>query len=437
MRALLALLALAASASLGAATPQPPEAMPCPAGWPAGSSCHLASDADGAWYAIGIPPNWNREALIVQAHGGPDLDQNTPKRVKGDLARWAIAGRAGHAWIATSYRSGGYGWTRAGEDVERARELFVRHFGAARRTILHGQSYGGGVAAKLAERMSALPRNPYDGVLLTSGMLGGGRRYLEFRFDLRVVYEAVCANHPRADEPQYPVWLGLPPESTMTLADLAARVNECTGVRLPAAQRSDSQRRRLADIVNVIHVREDSLLRHMQQSTWLFRDLMQRELGGSNPFDNTKVRYRGSSDDDALNAAVARYAADPQAVAALDRDSAPSGEVKLPVLTLHAIDDPTAFVELESAYRDVLRSAGRDALLVQVFTDEHEHSYLSDAEYVAAFEALLAWIDRGDKPSPQSIAARCARAEAAFGKGCYVVPDYVPAPLVTRVAPRP
>ena len=55
---------------------------------------------------------------------------------------------------------------------------------------------------------------PYDAVLLTSGVLGGGTRSYDFRLDLRVVYQALCNNHPRPDEPAYPLWMGLPANST-------------------------------------------------------------------------------------------------------------------------------------------------------------------------------------------------------------------------------
>jgi alpha-beta hydrolase superfamily lysophospholipase len=418
-------------------TAPPPVAQACPAELPDGTKCFGGEDGRGSFYAIAIPPQWNRGTLVVHAHGGPDLAPANPKRVADDLKRWAITVKAGHAWVGTSYRRGGYGWTEAGEDVERAREIFVQHFGIPRRTILHGQSYGGGVAAKLAESLAANRAHPYDAMFLTNGMLGGGTRYLEFRFDLRVVYQYVCRNHPRPDEPQYPLWMGLPGDSGMNLADLTARINECTGVRLPEAQRTEQQKSNLATIVNVIRIRPDYLVRHMEQSTWLFRDLTQLRLAGHNPFGNVGVVYRGSANDAALNAGVQRYMADPGAVKALATDSEPEGRLDIPVLTLHAIDDPTAFVELESAYRDVLQRAGHSDRLVQVFTDEHEHSYLSDPEYSAAFMALLDWVDKGEKPTPQKLLAQCRTDEAKFGKGCHIQPDYRQSPLTSRVAPRP
>ena len=423
------------SGGCGYAQAAAPQASACPAELPTGSRCYGGQDSAGAFYAMAIPPQWNG-VLVVHAHGGPDLGPASAGRVQDDLKRWAVTLQGGYAWVASSYRRGGYGWTMAGEDTERARQLFVQNFGAPRRTLLHGQSYGGGVTAKWLELARERNSVPYDGMLLTNGMLGGGKRYLEFRFDLRVVYQYVCNNHPRADELQYPLWMGLPADSTMTLRQLVARVDECTGVRKPRAQRTPQQQANLDAIVGVVKIREDYLVRHLEQSTWLFRDLTQSLLQGRNPFDNERVHYRGSTDDAALNHGVLRYRADPAAVAMLAADSDPTGKVGIPVISLHAVDDPTAFVELESAYRTVLEHAGNGEWLVQVFSDEHEHSYLSDPEYLAAFNALLDWIDKGRKPTPHTLAQLCKSYGTGTGKRCGFLPDYVPAPLEGRVAPR-
>ena len=102
------------------------------------------------------------------------------------------------------------------------------------------------------------------------------------------------------------------------------------------------------------------------------------------------------------------------------------------------MDDPTDFVELESTYRDTVERAGAGANLVQVFTDDRDHSYLSDAQYLAAMNGLLDWAERGVEPTPASVAAACSKVDAAFdpAKGCRFLPDYKPRPLTTRVTPR-
>jgi hypothetical protein len=104
---------------------------------------------------------------------------------------------------------------------------------------------------------------------------------------------------------------------------------------------------------------------------------------------------------------------------------------------MHAIDDPTAFVELESAYKEIRERAGTGNLLVQTFAAESVHSFLSAPEYVALFASLLDWIDHGKKPSPQSVLQLCERYESHYAGGCHIRPDYVPRPLSTRVTPRP
>ena len=114
----------------------------------------------------------------------------------------------------------------------------------------------------------------------------------------------------------------------------------------------------------------------------------------------------------------------------------PSGNIDVPVLTVHAVDDPIAFVELESHFRDVMTHAGRADRLVQVFTADREHSYLSSPAYATVMAVLVDWFERGVKPTPASIAARCPSFEAEVGAGCRFLPDYQPAPLDSRVATR-
>ena len=413
-----------------------PQAAACPKGTPEGARCLRGQDSAQAHYLIVIPAQWNR-MLVVHAHGGPTLGEPKASRADEDIERWAITVRAGYAWAGSVFRQGGVAVRSAAEDTERVRRIFVQHVGQPTRTLLHGQSWGANVAAKAAE-MYAGPgmRSPYDAVLLSSGVLAGGTRSYDFRLDLRVVYQYLCNNHPRSDEPQYPLWMGLPAESKLTRAELNARVEECLATRKPAAQRTPEQARKLKTIVDVIRIPESSVAAHLAWATWHFQDIAQNRTQGRNPFRNDQVRYQGSADDAALNAAVLRYKADPAAVARFGDDTDLTGRVAIPVLTVHGINDPTAFVELQSAYRQTLERAGNGGRLVQVYSDHSEHSYLSDPTYVALFEALLGWVEKGEKPTPASVAAGCQRAEAKFGAGCRIRPDYQPAPLEARVAPR-
>ena len=420
------------------ALPQPAAEATCPEGVAAGARCLTGRDSLGAYYWLAMPPSWNR-TLVVHAHGGPELGEPKQARAAEDLTRWSIWTRAGYAYAGTGYHEAGVAVRSAAADLETVRQLFVQAFGAPTRTILHGQSWGAGVAAVAAETpVGANGRRVYDGVLLTSGVLGGGSQSYDFRFDLRVVYQAVCGNHPRADEAQYPLWAGLPLAAALTRAQLATRVDECTGVRLDAAQRTPQQQRNLADILGVVAIPERSLIAHLNWGTWHFQDIVYKRLGGRNPFTNAGVTYKGSHDDAALNARVFRTSADSGARADFAADADPRGRITMPVLTIHGINDPTAFVELESVFRDTMRRGGSGDRLVQLFTDDDDHSYGSDAQYVTAMHELLQWVAHGTRPVPATVARQCPIVAAAFapGIGCRFLPTYTPRPLRERVPAR-
>ncbi|MFJ9542897.1 hypothetical protein ACIRPX_37405 [Streptomyces sp. NPDC101225] len=433
LAAVAATLAGAPAARAGTASPA---AVACPGELGAQATCYTGQDANGAAYAIAVPKHWNG-SLVVHAHGGPGLGAGSdPQRSVDDLARWSVMVDQGYAWAGSSYRRGGYGTRMAAQDTENVRRLFVKRFGTPRRTYVHGQSWGGNVAAKVVETYGR-ENGPYDGALLTSGVLGGGSRGYDYRVDLRVVYQYYCRNHPRPTEPQYPLWQGLRADSTMTTAGLRSRLQQCTGYASPPGERTALQQRNLDDILAVTRVPERTLESHLRFATFTFRDIVRDRLGGRNPFSNQGVRYSGSHDDKALNAGVERFSADPTAVRDLSYDSDLTGKVSIPVLTLHAIDDPTAFVEHEAAYRATLAGAHRDRYLVQSFTDEHEHSELSRAEYANSVRALDRWVRTGRRPTPRSLADACGAFDRTYGTGCFYEPGFRPSAYATRVRPRP
>jgi hypothetical protein len=413
------------------------EAAPVPAACPPAvadlATCWGGRDENGAYYTMAVPEDWNGD-LVVHAHGGPGLaPASDPERSPGDLDRWSVMVREGYAWVGSAYRRGGYGTRMAVADTENARRIFVEQVGEPDRTYAHGQSWGGDVAAKLVE----VHPTSYDGVLLTNGILSGGSRGYDYRVDLRVVYQYYCGNHPRPTEPQYPLWMGLREDSTMTSGGLRARLQECTGYQSEPTERTMLQQRNLDDILAVTQIPERTLESHLRFATFTFRDIVHERLGGRNPFSNVGVRYSGSHDDKALNAGVERFAADPSALRDLSWDSDLTGAVNVPTVTLHAIDDPTVFVEHESAYRETREGAGTDHLLVQTFSRESEHSSLSDAGYASVMAALAGWVESGVRPTPAGIAEICPAADARYGTGCFIDPGYTPAPYASRVEPRP
>lgn len=431
--ALLLALSMPAAATSGPAGDAAPAFAPasCPASVATVADCHALRDGNGAWLLAAIPRAWNRQ-LIVHAHGGPRLQEPEEGDSAADLDRFAAMVRAGYAWIGSTYRRGGYGVRMAATDVDHSRALFWARWGRPSRTLLHGQSWGGNVAAKASElyALAIDGSKHYDGVLLTNGVLTGGTGAYGFRADLRAVYQFYCQNHPAKGEPQYPLWQGLPTGATMDRAELARRVNQCTGIDEKPGKRSAAQAQRLRDILAVTGVQEKQLVSHLAWGTFHFRDLVQKRLGGGNPFDNSKTVYRGSHDDEALNAGVERFVADPDAVARLAYDADLSGQIVLPTLSVHARHDPVVSAEADAAYAATVAAAGRSHLLAQATTDEREHSRLRDGTYLGMLAAMERWLDTGRKPDAAGIQAGCVERVPKPGE-CRFQPALAPA----RTAP--
>ncbi len=169
---------------------------------------------------------------------------------------------------------------------------------------------------------------------------------------------------------------------------MATRADECLGVRKPAAQRTPQQAQKLKTIVDVLKIPESSVVGHLNWGTFMLRDVVAKN-GGASPFGNERVRYVGSADDAALNAAVPRFKPDPAAVARFAADVDHAGRFAVPVVSAHGIRDATVFVEGSDTLRQRMAAAGNGQRLVQNFVDSAEHSYWGDAYYPPLFNALL------------------------------------------------
>ena len=376
-----------------------------------------------------MPAKWSG-VLVVHAHGGPSYGPPKTTRNDEDIKRWAITVKEGHAWAGSVFRQGGFAVTTAAEDTERVRRIFVDHVAKPRTTLLHGQSWGAMVAARAGEMF---PKS-WDGILLTSGVVAGPTTY-DFRLDIRALYQHLCNNHPLPTEPAYPLSIGLPTDSKLTAAELAKRANECLGTATPAAQRTPQQAQKLKTIVDVLKMPERSVLSHLNWGTFALRDVVSKN-GGAAPLGNAKVQYVGSSDDAQLNARIPRFQPDPKAAAMFFADVDHHGRFSVPVISSHAINDSTVFVEGQAALRQKMVAAGTAERLVQTYVDSSEHSYWGDAHYPPLFNALLDWVVKGQKPTAEGIDQRCKQLNPTQPKDCRFLPNYAVKPIASRIYPR-
>jgi len=375
--------------------------------------CLVGQDYLGAWYWLARPQQWNG-VLILHAPDGPELQDPDPDSPAQAMVHWQAWLKAGYAWAASSFRSAGWDADSAAEDSERVRQSFIAEWEEPQFVLLHGHGWGAAVATRMAERYTTPdihPRRgssgkpPYDGVLLTNGQLGGVRAF-DHWLDLRVIYQAICGNHPRPSEQPYPLWMGLPLGAKLTEADLAARVDECTGLQQPSANRTAAQRNNLANIVRLARTPEAGLFPQLRWSTWGLQHLIWQQLGGKSPLGNEGVQY-GNGSDKALNDRLPRYKIDLAARNTLTQLVEPHALLHRPTIAVHASLDPVAFVEYESYWRDAMTESGTASSLLQLFYDGSNHDQIAGTQLTAAARLLVDWARSGEKPVTTTTRAYC------------------------------
>ncbi len=420
----------------------------CPVGTPPGRICEADQDENGAFYLIVVPQEgWNGK-LVFWNHG---YTLNPPAALGfQDLGPTGILTGLGFAAAASSFRPnaiGRLGWavSDGAEDTHNLLGRFQMVFGKPERTYVIGASMGSLVTEALMERHGKDEKGNlnYDGAMPMCGPLAGGRRNWYGGLDLRVVYQYYCRNLPRDSEPQYDLFLGLHPQSQLTQADVIGRVNECTGILLAPDDRSETQRRNLANILGVTTIPEgpagleNFLITDMLFGTFALQELTLVRTGGRNPLTNIGVQYRGSEDDTALNAGVARYSSNREALEYLISSFDPQGTISAPTLTIHTIGDGLVIIENENAYLQTLADAGTDSLLQQNYINASGHCQFSFAEMLAPFHALRDWVESGTVPTRASVDQLCRTVyQPMFGGTCNFNLEFEPDALETRIIDR-
>jgi pimeloyl-ACP methyl ester carboxylesterase len=371
----LALVAVAVAACGGGdnnpAGPPPDEGQPPAAGCSDGMLTH------GALYRVCFPSSWNGN-LVLYAHGYVQPGQ--PIALPSDqIGGQSIAGTVnglGYAYATTSYRANGLVVPEATEDLAEL-EATVRKLYRPDpvKTIVVGVSEGGLVAALAAERHP----DQFDGALAACGPVGSFRRQLDYFEDFRVVFDYLFPSVIPGSAVQ------VPEAVTAHWDDLYAPAVAAAILLHPSAGR---------ELVRITGapVASDNLTDIAVTAVGLLwynvigSANAQARLGGQ-PFDNSNRVYTGSSNDVALNAGAARFSADPAALAGL-AEFETSGNLTIPLVTLHTTGDPIVPVGQESLYADKVSQAGATARLTQSAVTRYGHCAFQASELLGAFSIL-------------------------------------------------
>jgi len=78
----------------------------------------------------------------------------------------------------------------------------------------------------------------------------------------------------------------------------------------------------------------------------------------------------------------------------------PTGDLRVPVLSVHSINDHIYPAYFETRLLNKVQSAGREDRFLQVYTDGFGHCTFTPEQLLAAIRAMESWLDTGTKPDP-------------------------------------
>ena len=328
------------------------------------------------------------------------------------------AARAGYALVGSSYAASGWAVPTAVDDQLQSLDAMLDQTGLDPEHILaYGTSMGGLVTGRIAESAGDV----IEGAMPTCGLMEGGVDLNNYQLDGAHAIDQLLA--PAQD---------IDIEGYATLNDAFAASSALTAA-VQAGQQTPEGRARIALAAALFHLSDGVVAAEAPTDPVLAQEALFSQLvgvigfvtpgrfdiestAGGNATWNVGVDYAklfAQSADRALvkelyrNAGLdlradlaaltqtADVAADPGSVETLRASSGLTGELEMPVLTLHTLDDVLAPVQVEQEYEEDVRRAGDQKLLRQLFVDHVGHCSFTPAEIAAGIETLRDRVESG------------------------------------------
>ncbi|KQX66639.1 alpha/beta hydrolase [Angustibacter sp. Root456] len=410
----------------------------------------------GARYRIVMPARWNG-TLLLYSHGyrfaqpvPPDFAKPSTDAVPApgeDVAKALLDD--GYALAGSSYSRNGWAVREGVAADEKLYDYFAATIGRPRRVYLWGDSLGGLVTQTLAEKQLPWVR----GAAALCGVLGGTNENLDVAVDVA-----------------YAVKVLLAPTLQLTgyASHQAAVAQWQVGQRavVSAAARGGASAARLALVAALVDAPDqtsrfdgstpdsrigaaaEAVITGLGYGTYGRYEIEQR--AGGNPSSNVGTDYRPRVSDseraaiDALGGAGAtdrllrlldagrRVSASPAAREKAAALGEPSGDLRVPTITMHTTDDPLVLVQNERLFRDRVGSRGRTAQLLQLYVEPPKtyaapapygagHCNFTVAQRLAVVDLLDSWVRTRARPD-------AARLAVALYDARGVTKDFVPPP---------
>ena len=368
----------------------------------------------GSLYGIYVPQNWNGDVVYFM-HGilPPFAPVTLPQGTDWDsfvLVRDQL-GALGFAIAYSSYSENGLALKDAAQRTHQLRGLVASVIkGQPERSFIVALSLGTAPALQLIEKFPT----QYDGAVLGCGMSAGTPTQLQFVGDVRALFDYYYPGVLPGDA------IDVPEGYTPTVQQVAALVQPAVIANplglFAIASTAQTPLAYVPGNVTVAGVSQTTLVQSLIVALWYqligTPDVVERTHGQS-PYDNSGVTYTlGTPVVPALapvlsaaiagsNAGVERYTSTPAAQNLLTKYYVPTGDLEIPVITVHNLWDYLVPYFHEPAFQQIVQSAGASDLLLQRAVPDYGHC--SNTAFrntvVQSILDLATWASTGEKPA--------------------------------------
>jgi alpha-beta hydrolase superfamily lysophospholipase len=345
------------------------------------SICQDGTQASGAKYRICMPEaSCYRGELAVYAHGYQSefepvgIPENQVTLPDGTSIPGLI-NALGFGFVMSSYSKTGLAVLEGIADTADAVEVFKSVVGTPSRIYLAGVSEGGLITAKAIEETPSL----YSGGLSTCGPIGDFPFQINYYGDWRVLFDYF-----------FP---GVLPPSPLSIPQSV--IDNWDAVYRPAIEAAVAADPAAAAKVlaagNIPGATPEQIQQSFRSLGWynVFATNNGIQVLGGNPFDNSSKVYLGSGVPFALNLGVERFSPDPAAVAEMQANYQTTGQLTIPLVTLHTTGDEIIPYRHQLLYRQKVNAAGAGALHLNIPALSYGHCNFTTGQALASFLLLV------------------------------------------------
>lgn len=347
------------------------------------------STGPGSVYRLARPSNWNG-ILVVYAHGFVSKDVPVAITPDDELVISLLTPR-GFAVAVSSFDENGWVVKDGTQRTHQLLGLFAGKFGNPARVYIGGASMGGLIAIRLIETWPG----DFAGVLPACAVASGSTRHYDYYMNVRVLFDLF-----------YP---GVLPGTAVDVPPGIDVIQDIVNPAVAAMTANPTGALAIAAIAQtpVPFASPAELLQSIATALGgaaTYRDIVALTQGHSY-FDNIATQYTGALAPSTLafiNANVQRFAGAPDARNLMEHNYTPTGDLRMPALTLSTFRDPVVPGFHRTIYGQTVAAMGDSDFLVQRQVagtgSGYGHCTFTPQELTQAFFDLILWGETGVKP---------------------------------------